>query len=144
MGDLRLEILSHPPTERVADIDRSLGRYNLQFTGPCEDYRFAVVATEENGATAGGLLATISWGWCYIEVLWLREDLRGQGHGHRLLDAAERHVVSRGIRNIYLWTTSFQAPTFYLDHGYAIFGQLEDCPPGYTKFYLRKTLAGGS
>ncbi|MDD4889510.1 MAG: GNAT family N-acetyltransferase [Phycisphaerae bacterium] len=144
MSDLRLEILDNPPPERIREVDQSLGRYNQRFTGPCEDCRFAIIATDESGATAGGLIATISWGWCYIDVLWLRDDLRGEGHGHRLLITAEQHALSRGIRNTYLWTTSFQAPKFYLDHGYAIFGQLEDCPPGYTKFYLRKTLAGGA
>ena len=37
-------------------------------------------------------------------------------------------------------TFDFQAKDFYLKQGYTIFGELADCPPGHTRFYLKKAL----
>ena len=135
-----LVLLENPTAEQVDPIDHGLGRYNQAITGEGASRRFAIAVRDKAGQTVGGIIADVGWGWCYIDVLWLRDDLRGQGIGHRLLESAERHAVELGARNVYLWTASFQAPQFYLRHGYTIFGQLEDCPPGHTKFYLRKRL----
>jgi hypothetical protein len=46
----------------------------------------------------------------------------------------------RGARNAYLDTFSFQAPDFYQRHGYRVFGELVDFPPGHTRYYMTKQL----
>ena len=38
---------------------------------------------DETGTVIGGLLADTYWGWMAINILWLRDDLRGQGLGTR-------------------------------------------------------------
>jgi hypothetical protein len=40
-----------------------------------------------------------------------------------------------------LGTYSFQALEFYQKLGYELAGQIEDCPPGHTHYYLFKWLA---
>jgi hypothetical protein len=37
-----------------------------------------------------------------------------------------------------LSTFDFQAPQFYLEHGYEVFATLPDYPPGHTDYHLRK------
>lgn len=86
----------------------------------------------------GGVLGEVYWGWLFVDLLWVREDLRGQGYGHRLLTLVEDAGRERGAKNAYLDTFSFQAPEFYKRHGYTVFGELEDFPPGHRRYFMRK------
>jgi GNAT superfamily N-acetyltransferase len=60
------------------------------------------------------------------------------------LQAAEKEARNRGCGLIVLSSYSFQAPSFYLKHGFEVAGQVNDCPPGYTNYYLKKGLPPGS
>jgi len=81
-----------------------------------------------------------SFGWLYIDQLWVSSDKRGQGLGSRLLTLIENEAVKLGCLNAHLNTMSFQAPEFYRRHGYVVFGELEDFPVGHTRLFLRKRL----
>jgi hypothetical protein len=35
-------------------------------------------------------------------------------------------------------TQDFQAPAFYRKHGYSVFGELPDLPPGHVRYSLAK------
>jgi N-acetylglutamate synthase-like GNAT family acetyltransferase len=72
--------------------------------------------------------------------LWVKDELRGRGYGHRLLTLAEHKARQRGAKNAYLDTFSFQAPNFYKQHGYQVFGELQDYPPGHQRYFLTKQL----
>jgi N-acetylglutamate synthase-like GNAT family acetyltransferase len=74
----------------------------------------------------------------YVDLLWVIDELCGRGYGHRLLTAAEDEARQRGAKNAYLDTFSFQAPTLHKQHGYQVFGQLEDFPPGHQRYFTRK------
>jgi GNAT superfamily N-acetyltransferase len=92
------------------------------------------------GEWLGGLTGHIWGGWFHVDFLWVTELLRGQGHGSRLMDAAEALAVQRGALAANLETHSFQAEGFYLKRGYVVFGRLDDYPLGHTKLFLRKLL----
>jgi len=72
--------------------------------------------------------------------MWLKEELRGRGYGHQLLLLAEEEGRKRGAKQVYLDTFSFQAPDFYKKHGYEVFGELHDFPPGHQRYFLTKQL----
>jgi hypothetical protein len=57
-----------------------------------------------------------------------------------LLRAAELMAVENGAARATLDTFNPGAKVYYLKQGYKVFGALEDYPPGYTKFFLAKTL----
>jgi N-acetylglutamate synthase-like GNAT family acetyltransferase len=56
------------------------------------------------------------------------------------LTIAEDEARQRGAKNVYLDTFSFQSPNFYKQHGYQVFGELPDFPPGYQRHFLTKQL----
>ena len=88
----------------------------------------------------GGVIAEVVWDWLFINVMWVREDLRGQGHGSRLLGRAEEEACQLGSKHAHLDTFSFQAPDFYRRHGYRVFGELPDFPAGQTRYFFTKEL----
>lgn len=52
-----------------------------------------------------------------LRSLAVAEEVRGSGLGRRLVECAERHARDRGIKSLYLLTTT--AETFFLRRGYA-------------------------
>ena len=70
----------------------------------------------------------------------LDAELRGRGYGHRLLTVAEDEARKRGAKNVYLDTFSFQVPDFYKQHGYQVFGELQNFPPGHQRYFFTKQL----
>jgi hypothetical protein len=54
--------------------------------------------------------------------------------------AIEGAAEERGCERAHLDTFSYQARPFYEKLGYRVFGELEDYPPGHTRFFLRKQL----
>lgn len=93
---------------------------------------------EEN--LCGGLTGNLRWDWLYVEMLWVREDLRGRGHGSRLLADAEEFAIASGGIAVHLDTGGDEALPFYEHRGYEVFGTLEGFPPGARQHFLRKWL----
>lgn len=130
-----------PDPRDVAFLDDRINEHNIRATG-IDDWRALAIFVRAPG---GELLAGIAGGtWAgYLEVksLWVREELRGQGHGRRLLEAAEREAAARGCAQVLLDTHDFQAIDFYRRLGYEVFGTFENIGGRHTRFYLRKRLA---
>jgi ribosomal protein S18 acetylase RimI-like enzyme len=57
-----------------------------------------------------------------------------------MLLQAEQEAIARGCRGAWLDTYSFQARGFYERLGYAVFGILNDYPPGQKRIFLHKVL----
>ncbi len=107
----------------------------------------SIVLRDPTGRVVGGLLGATYWGWLVIEILWVAEGLRGQGHGRTLLAMAEREATRRGCHHAHLDTMSFQARPFYERVGYTVFGTLCDIPWGHSRYFMQKALdrdAGGA
>ena len=93
------------------------------------------------GDIVGGVYGNYgSFGWLYIDTLWVAERLRGRGYGTRLMHLIEQHASKAGCTDAYLNTFSFQAPDFYQKLGYTTFAQLENFPPGHSRLFMRKKL----
>lgn len=121
-------------------IGRGVGSYNKQQAGDNKFQRLCFSLQTPEQEIVGGMLGEIYWGWFYIDLLWVEEALRGCGYGHRLLARAEDEARRRGAKHAYLDTFSFQAPDFYKQHGYQLFGELQDFPPGHQRYFLKKQL----
>lgn len=78
--------------------------------------------------------------WLQIEYLFVKEELRGQGIGSKLLQQAETEAKNRNCRFAFVNTYQFQAPDFYKRHGYKEVFRLQDYPYTGQRFYYQKDL----
>ena len=121
-------------------IGPAINDYNRQQGGGDHAKSLCFVLRAPDQEIVGGVIGTTYWDWFQLDLLWIREELRGRDYGHRLLTAAEEEARRRGARHVHLDTFSFQAPDFYKRHGYEVFGALPDYPAGHTRYYMVKTL----
>lgn len=94
----------------------------------------------ETGEIIAGLNGVVCWNWMEIDILWVDEDHRGEGHGAQLLQEADRIAREKNCTFITLNTFSFQAPDFYKKYGYETIAMIEDAPIGYRHYFYKKDL----
>jgi GNAT superfamily N-acetyltransferase len=128
--------------DAVEVVHAGLRSYNDAYAGPGGRAKVQLFIRDGDGSVRGGLIGTHLWGWLYLETLWVEEVLRGVGWGSRLLSQAEAEARSAGCTRALLDTFEFQALSFYEHRGYSIFATLDDFPPGYRRYYLKKDLTG--
>ena len=86
------------------------------------------------------MIAETFGNWLEIEYLFVKEELRGQGIGSKLLQQAETEAKNRNCRFAFVNTYQFQAPDFYKRHGYKKIFTLQDYPYTGKRFYYQKDL----
>ena len=121
-------------------IGGGISNYNTQQAGDDNAQTLCFVLQSPDQEIVGGVIGATYWDSFYLDLMWIKEELRGCGYGHRLMTLAEDEARQRGAKNAYLDTFSFQAPDFYKQHGYQVFGELQDFPPGHQRYFLRKQL----
>ncbi len=140
MPEEQLSVIAEPSGEDVSFLAERIYEYNVAQTGLRDGRLFGIFVRDEEGTIVAGLDGW-TWGGClYVDHLWVHESLRGQGHGSRLLETAERDAVAHGCRHALLSTHSFQVPGFYRRHGYEVCAVVDDYPPGHQQYYMRKSL----
>jgi GNAT superfamily N-acetyltransferase len=138
--EYRIVYVDKPEKSAWGIIGQGINHYNIQHAGDEKFQRLCFALHAADQEIVGGVIGEIYWGWFHIDLLWVRDELRGRGYGHRLLATAEDEARRRGAKNAYLDTFSFQAPDFYKQHGYRVFGELGDFPPGHRRYFLTKQL----
>lgn len=133
--------LEDVPAADTDFVQQQLMRFNQEHVQTDNHQTLTVLLRDEKQRIVAGLLGSTYWGWLVIEILWVAEELRGQGYGSRLLATAEAEALKRGCKHAHLSTMSFQAPEFYSKHGYRIFGKLENLPQGHSRIYMKKDFA---
>jgi GNAT superfamily N-acetyltransferase len=135
--------LTDTPTPQMREaIVEPLVEFNHSRVGKPESYRpLAILLSHpESDEIMGGLYGRTFFSHLWVELLFVPESMRGIGIGRKLMTLAEAEAVQRGCRAVALDTFSFQARGFYERLGYSVFGVLNDCPPGHSRFYLTKRL----
>jgi GNAT superfamily N-acetyltransferase len=127
-------------TKVSRELWRGLVRFNRSKAGPLNYSRDVLTVRGSRGQLLGGLILQSYWRESYIELLWLSDRARAQGHGSALLQEAERRARRRGSRLIHMNTYSFQAPGFYKKQGYRLFGSISGSPRGATRYFYVKRL----
>ena len=141
MSELNYEIETLSKSE-IAPIGEGLVAFNaskVPFTQlePFTHLLFGV--KNSDGDVIAGVRAVLyCWKCLYVDALWVAQEYRGKGYGARLLATVEDRAKSVGCKLAHLDTFDFQSKDFYLRNGYEVFGELDDCPPGHKRIYLKK------
>ena len=135
-----LLVVGQPDPSDLDFLEDQINSYNVAVTGIVDWYPLAIFVRDERGQIAAGINGGMWGGYLEIKNLWVREDLRGQGLGRRLLLAAEQQAHARGCGQVLLDTHDFQAPEFYKKLGYTVFGTFEGIGGRYSRYYFSKQL----
>jgi len=134
---LSLEFDPSPAAETRATLAHEINDFNSRAFAYAPT-RFAFLSRDGSGTLLAGVMGTISWGWLFVEAVWVGDALRGRGVGRALMAAAERHARMAGCHSV--WLDTFQARDFYLRLGYDAFGVLDNYPHGQQRTFMRKAL----
>ncbi len=130
-----------PPKDQEFDaLKNGLNGFNESFTGEVFSETVSSFVKSDSGLIVGGILGEINWNWMHVRGLWVDDSIRKNGWGAKLLECLEKYAVSKGVPNIRLETTTFQALDFYLKSGYSVFGELPNMPQGHTSYFLKKQI----
>jgi GNAT superfamily N-acetyltransferase len=139
-----LVVSNEPMPDAVQYLEDRIYEFNSAVTGIADGEWLSILVKDEDDRIVAGICGS-TWGGCAeIRQLWVEESRRTQGLGSRLLGAAESEARRRGCWQMLLMTFSFQAPDFYLRHGFEVLAVVEDHPNGHTNMLLRKRLGLGS
>jgi ribosomal protein S18 acetylase RimI-like enzyme len=138
--DTDLMVETDPRPEDVRFLRDHLYEFNAAATGITDGNFLALFKRAADGSAVAGVFG---WTWgetCYIRYLFVSQNIRGQGHGTRLMRAVETEAKCRGCQQIVLETHDFQAPRFYQKLGFTIIGRVENYPRGHQFLMLVKQL----
>ncbi|WP_449598332.1 GNAT family N-acetyltransferase [Niallia sp. Marseille-Q9988] len=138
-----MEIIQQWVQEDSDYIRKKLVAYNMEqlpekLKSPYKNISFVV--KDDNGTIVAGVTGHMFWHHMHVDFLWVDESLRKAGYGSKLLAKMEQAAKENACAFIYLDTFSFQAPDFYKNHGYEVFGTLDHFPEGVKQYFLQKRL----
>lgn len=134
---IRLENIESQKSQVIGDLIRS---YNRSKREAAESEPLNLYVEDDSGELMAGLVAETFGNWLEIEYLFVKEDLRGQGIGSKLLQQAESEAKKRNCRYAFVNTYQFQAPAFYQKQGYKEVFRLKDYPYDGQRHYYQKDL----
>ena len=139
MNGYQIKVEDKPTADDIQVLWRNLRQFNFAQTGQRVHFT-TVFVRDDGGQIVGGAHGWTAFGWLHVEVLWVREDLRGKGLGRQVLAAAEAEAKRRGCKFAKLETFSLQAPEFYRKNGYIVFAELDQVAGGHRWYFLKKDL----
>ena len=135
-----MELTDQPHREDLQLLEDRIDEHNMRQTERRDFRPLALLERDDQGSVVAGLYGFTWAGWLEIKFVWVREDLRNQGRGRQLVEAAEVEARERGCQHAWLDSYTFQAPAFYQGLGYDVFGVLDGYPAAHKRVFLTKTL----
>ena len=118
--------LENKESHKAKEIGNLIRTYNRSKREEAASEPLNLYLEDEKGNLMAGLVAETFGNWLEIEYLFVKEELRGQGIGSKLLQQAENEAKNRNCRFAFVNTYQFQAPHFLQRHGYNKVFTLQD------------------
>jgi GNAT superfamily N-acetyltransferase len=129
-----------PNLEDVHFLEDRLYDHNVEQIGLDDGQEYAFFVRDDHQSIRAGIAGWMWAGSCYVRLLWVHKDLRGQQVGTKLMQSVEREALRRGCQQIVVESFSFQAPGFYQKLGFETYAVLEDHPRGHRHHYFYKRI----
>lgn len=126
--------------EIIQLLEDKIYEYNSAKINKDDGCLFSRIVINENKDIIAGIAGWTWAGVCEITQFWVNEDVRKNGIGKILLEAAEIEAKSKGCVTILVRSYSFQAPQFYEKYGFRTECMLNGFPDGYTYNILTKRI----
>lgn len=94
------------------------------------------LAAKVNSQIVGRLAGTIFLNSLHIELLAVNPEQRANGVGGALLKEAIKIAKEKQLHFVYLETMSFNAPKFYLKHGFEVIKEVKNSPLDQTSHFF--------
>ena len=141
MTDLKFILTDAPSPSEIDYVGGSLDQFNIDVTGIADNTPVAVlVRSSESNELVAGVTGRSSLGLLFLDLFFIKKDLRGSGLGTKMLAMFEEEGRRRNCVSAVLYTISFQAPWFYEKNGWSVFGEVPCAPEGTKRIYLSKAL----
>jgi GNAT superfamily N-acetyltransferase len=140
LPDYDLVVTENPLPTDVDAIFAIIRAYNDAHIDVWRPQRLGIFVRDDQNHFVGGIYVVLARGWMYLDGLAVVEAARHQKLGSRLLRAAENEARQRDCHHAWLETYSFKARPFYEQHGYRVFGRLNDHPIGHQRYFMQKSL----
>lgn len=121
-------------------LEEKIYEHNSHSIGKHDGNLFAITVKDDHENIIAGVSGWTWAGSCEISNLWVTENERKTGLGKKLLNAAEEEAKNRGCSTILVRSYSFQAPYFYVKHGFTVNHVIDNFPTGHNYFFLTKNI----
>lgn len=105
---------------------------------------FELVERDQSDKIIGGLVASVSYGWLLVKIVWIDKAYRNKGIASKLISQAENKARELGCHSAWLDTSNPAAKKFYANRHYVLFGQLKNTsnqiPPDHQRWFMKKML----
>ena len=104
--------LENKESQKAQEIGNLIRAYNRSKIEEAESEPLNLYVEDEKGNLLAGLIAETFGNWLEIEYLFVKEELRGQGIGSKLLQQAENEAKNRTVVLLLSILTSFRRQIF--------------------------------
>lgn len=119
----------------------SFRSYNTSIIGKQESNEIKIVLKTKDDQIVGGATGTAVWGWLMVNYFWLDENLLNNEMYKLLLAQVENQAIKFGVYKISIDTFELNVKQIYENNGYEVEGFLNERPPGYVSYFLKKDVA---
>lgn len=106
-----------------------------------KDEKVISLGVYDKDRVIGGIVAIINYYEMEVKYLAIHKEYRNLKLGSKLIEQIEEMAAEQGVITVTLTTQDYQAREFYEQHGYTLFGQLDNVPrPNEVRYYFSKTI----
>lgn len=144
MGQQRTEITLVRDAQYDVNLEARLLSELRETLEQGENTQFTLRLTNPEGEALGGLVASTSYGWLLIKILFIDPSARKQGYGRDLVERALQEAKTFGCHSAWLDTSDPNAHQFYLSQGFVEFGRLsnerDQTPMGHQRWFMKRVI----